>query len=506
MPFPPFDAYADAIAYLSGRIDYERAAAERMTTRDFKLDRMRELLARLGDPQETIPAVHVAGTKGKGSTAAMTAEILTAAGYRTGLFTSPHIAAFEERMRVDGASPSRETCVELLNEVAAAVLTMDVQGPALQPTYFEIATAMAWLYFRRQRCDFVVLEVGLGGRLDSTNLCRPEVTVITNVSLDHTNVLGHTVPEIAREKAGVIKPHVPVISGATDPAARDIVRAVAEFNEADRLQQDETIDFEYHRTGARDPRSGSRVDGSALMIDGQRDRLDRPSPITHRPDHHSPLATHQSPATVDVELPRARYDAVPLMLVGSHQAANAALAIAAADLLDRRGYHVPPQAVYAGMANVRWPLRFEVIGEEPIFVIDAAHNAASAEALANTVAAEFGDRRKTLVFAVSREKEVERIAESLFPRFDRIVLTRFLGNPRAVSPRELMYRTRGLCRGSVVTAENPASAIARARRETSEGEIVCATGSFYLAAEVRDVLLEPDALEARVFSGAVARR
>lgn len=438
--------------FLAARIDYERAAAERLTTRDFKLDRMRELLARLDDPQETIPAVHIAGTKGKGSTAVMTAEILAASGYRTGLFTSPHIAAFEERMRVDGRSPDRDVCVELLNEVAGVVVQMDVESPAMQPTYFEIATAMAWLDFRRERCDFAVLEVGLGGRLDSTNLCRPEATVLTNVGLDHTNILGKSISKIAREKAGIIKPHVPVVSGVMHPEARRIVQQTAFEHQADLLQSGEEIVFEHHAGG-----------------DDRR------------------------PATVDVVLPFSRYDAVPLTLVGRHQGANAALAVATADLLDRRGYHVPREAVFAGMTNVRWPLRFERIGDSPAFVVDAAHNADSALAVVDTLNAEYPGRRKTLIFAASRDKDVERLAEILFPHFDGVILTSFLGNPRSVPPDELQARTAGRSRFAPRLAADPRAAVNLALCDSSPDDVVCATGSFYLAAEVRGVLTANDA-------------
>ena len=447
MQLDSIQSYDDALAFLAARIDYEQAAAEKMTVRSFKLDRMRELLASVGDPQETIPAVHIAGTKGKGSTAAMTAEMLTAAGYRVGLFTSPHMAAFEERMRVGGEMPDAETVTRLVNRIASVVGPMDLDGPAMQATYFEIATAMAWLYFRQMCCDFVVLEVGMGGRLDSTNLCRPDVTVITNISRDHMQILGDSERLIAREKAGIIKPHVPVISGVLHPEAAAEIEAVAARNEADLYRLSHDLQFEYERAG--DNRTSK----------------------------------------IDVQAPHSDFHGLPLVLTGEHQAANAALAVSAIDVLRNRGYHIPDVAVEQGMANVRLPLRFERVAGNPEFIVDAAHNAASAQAFAKTLRIEYADRRRSLIFATSRDKEVERIAELLFPEFDRVILTRFLGNPRAIPPDELLERTRAFCPADVTTADDPAAAIELVRRKADPGEVVCATGSFYLAAEVRGLLM-----------------
>jgi dihydrofolate synthase / folylpolyglutamate synthase len=466
-----FDSYDDALFFLHSRIDYERAAAEKLTARDFKLDRMAELLARLGNPQETIPAVHITGTKGKGSTAVMTAEMLTAAGYRTGLFTSPHVSAFEERMRVDGRMPSREECTDLLDEVAAEVMRLDVQGPAMRPTYFEIATAMAWLYFRRRQCDFVVLEVGLGGRFDSTNLCRPEVAVITNVSRDHMHVLGNTAREIAAEKAGIIKPHIPVVCGVERPDAAEVIHAAAARCESPLYQSGRDFDAVYRR-----------------HIPG----------ISGNPRDVSP--------TVDVTAPFTTFTSLPLTLRGEHQARNAATAVTAIDVLRNRGFAIFDTAVAAGMANVRWPLRLEVLRRSPIVIADAAHNEASAAALVAALRSEFTAERRILVFAASRDKDVPAIAANLFPAFDTVIATQFVGNPRAIPPGELAdqvaeaasFRANrsgteagsfGFGGGRLLTAANPLEAYALALEMSAAGDLICASGSFYLAAEVRNAVL-----------------
>ena len=200
----PVDTYTQALDFLFHRINYERIQSTSYSVGDLKLSRMRSLLDRLRNPEAEIPAVHIAGTKGKGSTATMVASLLAASGYRVGLFTSPHLTRFEERMTVNGRMPTEDEVVALVNELLEPVAELDQQLGGMNPTYFEITTAMAWLYFRQQQAEIVVLEVGLGGRLDATNLCRPEVCVITSISRDHTHLLGSDIDQIAREKGGII--------------------------------------------------------------------------------------------------------------------------------------------------------------------------------------------------------------------------------------------------------------------------------------------------------------
>lgn len=449
-------SYDEALAFLNARLNYERTAAEKVSVRDFKPDRMQRLLALLGNPQNTIPAVHIAGTKGKGSTAVMVAEILQAGGYRTGLFTSPHVRDFEERMQVNGRCPPAETLVALTDETAEAVEHLDRLGPEYGPTYFEIAMAMAWQFFRRECCDFVVLEVGLGGRLDATNICHPEVTVLTNVSRDHMHLLGNTPAEIAAEKAGIIKSHIPVVSGVLHPAARKVIRDTTREHSADLYELQRDIRYLRRRTPEKIPAAGSlrALSGSFL----------------------------------DVETPFTGYENLPLTLAGAHQAANAALAVSAVDVLRRRGYPVPAEAVSAGLSAVRWPIRLEVLGTSPLLIADAAHNEASVTATVRALREEFPAGPRTLLFGVSRDKDVEQLAAVLFPHFDRIILTRFLGNPRAVDPEELEQRTAAFASGELSTADDPKSAVNAARLCTPEHGLICATGSFYLAAEVRTLL------------------
>ncbi|MEN6557307.1 MAG: Mur ligase family protein, partial [Thermoguttaceae bacterium] len=229
--------------FLAGRINYERAASMPSSEAAYKLDRMRELLRRLGDPHQRLPIVHIAGTKGKGSTAAMIAAIGTAAGLRVGRFTSPHLNRIEERLAIDGRVCEPETLVGLLEHLRPTIEAMDQQGEQWSPTYFEILTAAALSWFAERRVDWAVLEVGLGGRLDSTNVCRPRLSIVTSISLDHTRQLGETTAAIAAEKAGIIKPGVPVLSGVQDPEPREVIRRVARQNNCRLLELGEDFGF-----------------------------------------------------------------------------------------------------------------------------------------------------------------------------------------------------------------------------------------------------------------------
>src|SRR5437660_11273801 len=217
-----FMTYDEALAFWYGRVNYERKAPQ---PGDLKLDRMRALLHRLGDPHEQLRTVHVAGSKGKGSTCAMLASVLRHAGYRTGLFTSPHLTDVRERIQIDGELIGREQLAALMTDISPAVEEMELRGEPV--TFFEVGTAVGFLHFLRQGCDIAVIEVGLGGRFDSTNVITPLVSIITSISLDHTEMLGETVEQIAFEKAGIIKPGVPVVSGVTDPGARAVIERVA---------------------------------------------------------------------------------------------------------------------------------------------------------------------------------------------------------------------------------------------------------------------------------------
>jgi dihydrofolate synthase / folylpolyglutamate synthase len=451
-----FGTYDEAIEFIYGRINYERVAGVAYSADDGKLERMRRLLKLLGHPEERLPVVHIAGTKGKGSTSVMTAGILSAAGYRTGLFTSPHVSAFEERMVVDGQRPTREHLVDLVNRLLESVETMDAAAVGGGPTYFELATAMAWLYFLDQRAEVAVLEVGLGGRLDATNVCHPLVGVITNISRDHTNVLGSSLAQIAAEKAGIVKPGIPMLSGVAYGPAGDVVERVC------RLQ------------GSPLFRLGAEINWHASQNGGQ-------APAPNR--------FARVPLTVDVETPWGCSDDVPVSLIGAHQGANAALAVATAKLLAARSLEIPAQAIHDGMSAVKWPARIEVVAHAPVVVLDAAHNWASTEALVNTLEAYFPGRRRILVFAATKDKDVSGLLRLLVPRFDTVILTQYHSNPRGVPADELVALVQATSLRLCHVAPDAASAWQLARRLATPEDLVCVTGSFFIATEIRTILL-----------------
>ena len=456
-PSPRPDRYRAAEQFLDGRINYERARTVPYHARNFKLDRMRALLGRLGHPEQRLPIVHVAGTKGKGSTAAMLAAVLSASGYRTGLFTSPHLDRVEERMCIDGRPCSADELVALVERVRPAVAAMDEAGrdpdPDRGPTYFEIITAMALLHFVGAEVDLAVLEVGLGGRLDSTNVCRPEVSVITSISLDHTAQLGDTLEAIAREKAGIVKPGIPVVSGVTEPGPREVVREVCAVRGSPLVELRTDFDFEYS------PPQGLEWAAGPGKIDFRR------------------------PGSDDWT-----FRDVAVGLVGRHQATNAALAIAALDELRHRGWPVPRASVYDGLAGVRLPARFEVIARRPTIVIDGAHNVASVASLIGTIDESFSRGRRWLLFGTTLDKDVRGMLRLLLAAFDGAVFTRYSNNPRAVPPEQLRATAVELTGRAHRVCDRAADAWRTIRAQAAPDDLICVTGSFFLAAEMRDLV------------------
>jgi dihydrofolate synthase/folylpolyglutamate synthase len=446
-------AYRACLEFLYGRLNYERVGMPR-TPADLRLGRMRRLLRHLGDPQRDLAIVHVAGTKGKGSTAAMLASALVASGRRTGLFCSPHLHRLEERFRLDGRDATPTELVELTDAVRDAVAALDAEEiPAGRrgPTFFEITTAMGLLHFRRRQADAVVLEVGMGGRLDSTNAVHPLVSVITSISFDHTKQLGNTLGAIAGEKAGIIKRGRPSVSGVTAPEPAEVIRQVARRRHSALRELDR--DFHYRFTPPSRPLA--RPEGGTVAVTTwQRDWGDLPVP-----------------------------------LLGPHQAHNTAVALATLDAMAEQGMEVSPDAVRRGFASVAFPARVEVLGERPWLVVDGAHNVASAEALAATIRTCLPEGPRTLVFGTTREKDLEGQLRALLPLFDRVVVTKYLENPRAVPPAEVAAAVVALGGPEPERADGPAEALAAARAVTPADGTISVTGSLFLAAETRALLL-----------------
>ena len=446
------DTYEQAIDFLFGRINYERVHAEAYSTSDFKLDRMRRLLELMGNPHERIPAIHVAGTKGKGSTCSMLAAILKSSGHRCGLYISPHITAFEERFTVNGKSPSQAELVGLVNRLMPIIVQMDNLPGRMQPTYFELATALAWQYFIENNVDIAVLEVGLGGRLDSTNLCCPLVTVITNVSRDHTHVLGSTVRQIAHEKAGIIKTGVPVITAATHVDALAMIEKTCQEREAPCL----LLGRDFHLTNRRvDDRGRVEIDARTMS---------------------------------------SSWSQMPVVLRGLHQALNAMLALAVIDELRQLNWSLPDDAVKAGLLSVDWPARVELLARHPTVIIDAAHNWESARALVATLIEDRTPRKRILVFAATKDKDVTGILRQLLPNFDTLILTRYVDNPRGVPLEELSGLVEAMTPYPAHLADEPITAWKLAKRLASDNDLIVITGSFFLVAELRETIINEQLL------------
>lgn len=418
----------------------------------FSLHGMRRLLAAIGHQHRAIPVVHVAGTKGKGSTVAMLAAILEEAGYRTGRYMSPHVHSLEERICVDGRPISAADLAAAARIVRPAVEALDTAAAhrgARSVTWFEIVTALAFVHFARAGVDIAVLETGLGGRLDATNVVRPLLSVITSISLDHCELLGHTVAKIAGEKAGIIKRGRPVVSGVEQPSARRVIAAVAARRRSTLLELGH--------------------DFTAV---------------------HEPAADALSPGTLILQPPSRTGDLSPLRfplgMTGRHQAANAALAAVAAMLLPKNGFRVPSAAIARGLARAHLPARIEAIGSKPLVIVDAAHNIASVESLVETVRDVLAARKpRVLVFAASRDKQLADMLAVTRRVFDHVVITRYRSSQRAATVDALAAACHeaGLTRPH--RAEDPVAALALARRLAGrEGSIVVA-GSFFLAGEIR---------------------
>ncbi len=439
--------YEEALEFWLGRVNFE---VKTPGQGDFKLDRMRTALDRLGRPQDKLRILHVAGTKGKGSTAAMLASILRHAGYRVGLFTSPHLVDVSERIQVDREPIAR---VELTDRLAEIQRVCD----HAELTFFEIATLVGLLHFRRRRAEWAVLEVGLGGRLDSTNVCRPVASIITSISLDHTQMLGNTLSLIAREKAGIIKPGRPVISGVLEPEARVVIEQIARERHAPLRQLQR--DFHFAHTPAL---------------------LER----AHEKQGRVKVTTWKRPGrTVD------------LTLIGEHQAANAAVTLATIETLRDLGVPIPPRAIEAGLGSVAWPARLELLRRRPYVVLDCAHNVASAVALMQALQTSFPQvKRRVLIFAGSKDKDLAGMLKVFEPHFGRVILTRFTNSPRSLPPEQILELAGPALQAKAILTSTSAEALREARAWAHADDLILATGSVFLAGELRETLLtEPKA-------------
>lgn len=444
-----FMSYAQAMESLHA-LGAELAHAANIPRRKFNLEQMRILAAALGNPEQRFPSVLIAGTNGKGSTAAMLASIARTAGYRAGLYTSPHLSRVNERIQIDGAPISDEEFARLYFRVdeTAARLVRETTLPQ-HPSFFEMLTAIAFLYFAERKIDLAVLEVGIGGRLDATNIVEPLVSIITDISLDHQEWLGDTIDAIAREKAGILRPDGTLVTLPQHPQANQALGEIATQLDVKGIN---AVEF---------------------------------MPATHASTEaawHAAYPVTVLGETVEVTPP----------LAGSHQVRNTALAIAAAvELCNHHGYKFSARHIAEGIRNARWPGRLELFpgtATRAAVLLDVAHNPAGAWSLRSALSSYSGMGSRTLLFGCLRDKAFEEMAQILFPIFDRVVLTA-VDSPRTVAVEDLLAVANKV--GIAATAaHSPLTGLEEALRQTPlDGLLVCA-GSVYLVGALRDPFID----------------
>ena len=436
--------YKAALAYIDTFINSERSPDFSRQARFYNLERISHLLTQLGNPHRQLKVVHVAGSKGKGSTAALIASILTHAGYKTGLFTQPHLISPRERCRINSRLISEEEFARSVDRLKPSIEAMGELKSVGRVSFFEIYTALAFSYFADNAVDFAVIEVGLGGRLDATNVVDPLVSVITPISLEHTAILGDTHEAIAKEKAEIIKPNRPVVLAPQLPEAQAVFEDVA----ADRDAPIDAVGRDIHL---------KRKDWN---ISGQ---------------------------TFDLTTQSAFYPDLFLPLLGEHQAFNAATAVASIERIRKEGYTVPRTSIYDGLREVRWPGRMQVVGRSPVILLDGAHSPTSAEALCKAIREIFRYRRLILVVGLMRDKDLQAIGQVLCPFAAEIITTQAFDNPRVI-PAEEIAQAWLETGANFHVCPSIREAIPLAQSIATPSDLICIAGSIYIVGEAMKVL------------------
>jgi dihydrofolate synthase/folylpolyglutamate synthase len=442
-------SYQQALDYLYSFIDYSLQRTYQYSPHTLDLGRMHRILALLGDPHKGYAVIHVAGTKGKGSVSAMVESVLRAAGHRTGFYASPHLIDFCERIRLNGEPISHGRLAELVGSLRGPV----AEVPGL--TTFEITTAAAFQIFKEEQADVVVAEVGLGGRLDATNVVTPLLSVITSLSYDHTHLLGDTLAEITREKAGIIKAGIPVVSAPQDGEAMQVLLEISRERGAPLI----LVGRDWHFVP------------DAHALEGQSFYL---WPAADQAEVSATLAQGG-----DLRRNALRYE-IPLL--GYHQVINAATAVAALRTARDRGLRVPEETIREGLRSVRWEGRFQLLNREPAVVVDSAHNVDSARRLRTALDDYFPTRRVVLLFGASDDKDIAGMLDALLPRVSRLIATRST-HPRAATPEKIaaLAQERG-CPAEV--SGDPAPALIQALALVGPGDVLLAAGSLFVAGAV----------------------
>jgi dihydrofolate synthase/folylpolyglutamate synthase len=438
---PVIGTFSSAVAYLLEQTDYERMRVVQYDETTFKLDRMRTLLKALGDPQDKVSLVHVAGTVGKGSTVAMLSAMLRGNGYTVGEYTSPHLIDIRERIVVNGEMVPEESFTNILKEVVAAA-----NKEKTTPTFFELVTAVAFKYFAEQAIDIAVIETGLGGRLDSTNIITPLVSLITKIDLDHTNILGTTVEEIAREKAGIFKSSVPAISAHQSDEVIAVLKECAKESQTEVKVVATDIEFSARFGGGADGKQHTRIC----------------------------VITEES-----------QYMHIPVPLNGEHQATNCALAISAIDQLKKVGYEFDNLTLYNSLAETNIEGRMEVVWQRPQIIVDGAHNPTSLQTLIKSIGAHVPYDSMVCIFGCCQDKDVDGMLHKISLGADKIIFTKAQGNQRAAEPKILQKRFAEISGKMTQIANSLPEALEIAAQAASRDDLICVTGSFYLVGETK---------------------
>jgi dihydrofolate synthase / folylpolyglutamate synthase len=448
--------YQEALSYIYSFTDYERGGTYQRD-RNENMPRTANLLELLDNPHFAYPTTLIAGTKGKGSTGALIERVLREAGLRTGLYTQPDLHTFRERMRINGRLISEEELVELIPAIQTAAEKVQTSGQFGPLITYEISTALAFYYFARQHVQHAVIEVGLGGRLDATNLTQPLVSVITSISYDHMEILGDTLTKIATEKSGIIKPYGTLVTSAQAPEALVAIADVAQQRQA-RLIRVGSMDG--------DPAQAQVAAGAV-------------PPLSYR---YRPQWQNQQRQGFTIWTPEQVYSDLEIPLLGQYQLENATAALATLEMLRAHGVNWDEHALRQGFRSVHWPARIEIVGQHPIIVVDGAHNADSMQKLMQALRALFDGPRTLVVLGVARSKDLEGVIHALAD-IDTVILTR-MHNPRATDPATLaaLFAQYAPC-VQVYIKDDSAEAMNFALQLAGYDDLICATGSLYLAGE-----------------------
>ncbi len=442
----PIKTFSSAVAYLLEQTDYERLRVVQYDEETFKLDRMREILDELGNPQDQVPMVHVAGTVGKGSTIEMLTSMLRGNGYAVGKYTSPHLIDIRERIVVNDEMICEDEFTEIVAEVVAAA-----KKRSLTPTFFELITAVSFKYFAEKAVDIAVIETGIGGRLDSTNVINPILTLITQIDLDHTHILGETPEEIAKEKAGIFKKSTPAISCQQEESVVNVLRSSAEETLCDLELVGDEIEF-----SLRFVTSNQGVPQNRICI------------ITEE----------------------TQFMHTPVPLKGAHQARNCGLALAAICKLKTLGFTFEDAALYESLGNSSIDGRMELAWDKPKILVDGAHNPSSLQSLIKCIGAHVPYDSMVCVFGCCADKDVNGMLRELSLGADKIIFTKSHDNPRAAEPRILQRQFAEISGKMTQVANTLGEALEIAARATSRDDLICVTGSFYLVGDAKKHLTE----------------